>query len=359
MQKHQKHLRIVKLLKIIVIGEKMGKDEKRQNRMLDVLKGIACICVVLLHCELPTVLGRLIQCMCRFAVPLFFAISGYYVYDDNKDVIKEKIPRKVKHIFKLFLGTELLYLLRYFIEYFIRTRSIGGISVWFGEKFTLKNTIEFLIFQKTMIGDVSWFLVALIYCYIVAYFIGERSNWKNSVIVVPILLGINVFIGEIAPFFLEYSIPWYWCSNFILLGLPCFVLGGYIRINQDKLREISKEKLLIIIMGCLGLNIFEGIFTEASQLFVANIPFMVACFSYCLKFPNPPVEKFPVRVLEKIGKNYSFGIYIIHPIVRDVLKQLYPIFNLNNMIVIKCTLPFLTIITSLFLCKFVCNVLKR
>lgn len=226
----------------MLLVKNMKKYEKRQNEMLNVLKGLACICVVLLHCELPTILGHMIHCICRFAVPLFFAISGYFIYDDNKTVVKGKIPRKIIHIFKLLLGTELLYLVRYFIEYFIRTRSIGGISIWFVEKFTLKNVIEFLAFQKTIIGDVSWFLVALIYCYIITYFIAGKNNWYRSVAIAPILLGLNIFIGELCPFFLDYAIPWYWCSNFTLLGLPCFILGGYIRMNQDKLIEISKKK---------------------------------------------------------------------------------------------------------------------
>lgn len=78
---------------------------------------------------------------------------------------------------------------------------------------------------------------------------------------------------------------------------------------------------------------------------------MLACFVYCLKFPKPLVEKFSIRVLNEVGKNYSFGIYIIHPIVRDVLRQMYPIFNLNNEIVVKCTLPILTIVISVVLCK--------
>ena len=52
---------------------------KKQNECLNFFKGIACILVVSLHVRFPVeAVDGVIQCIARFAVPLFFMISGYY-----------------------------------------------------------------------------------------------------------------------------------------------------------------------------------------------------------------------------------------------------------------------------------------
>ena len=68
--------------------------KKTRNSTLNALKGIACFSVVMLHCAFPGMVGKIIYGIARFAVPLFFAISGYYVYSCNsKDVIR-RLPKK-------------------------------------------------------------------------------------------------------------------------------------------------------------------------------------------------------------------------------------------------------------------------
>ena len=53
-------------------------QEKQRNKEIDIIKGIACICVVYIHCPFPGHLGNLISVINRFSVPFFFFISGFY-----------------------------------------------------------------------------------------------------------------------------------------------------------------------------------------------------------------------------------------------------------------------------------------
>lgn len=53
---------------------------KQYNYCLDFIKGIACICVVFMHCEFPGIMGIAVQAISRFCVPLFFMVSGYFCY---------------------------------------------------------------------------------------------------------------------------------------------------------------------------------------------------------------------------------------------------------------------------------------
>lgn len=62
-------------------------EKAKRNYCLDFIKGIACICVVFMHCEFPGILGIVIQCVSRFCVPFFFMVSGYFAYKENVKVI--------------------------------------------------------------------------------------------------------------------------------------------------------------------------------------------------------------------------------------------------------------------------------
>ena len=43
---------------------------------LDCAKGIACIFVILIHCTFPSIVGEILRAIARFAVPLFFTVTG-------------------------------------------------------------------------------------------------------------------------------------------------------------------------------------------------------------------------------------------------------------------------------------------
>lgn len=71
----------------------------------DFLKGISCIFVIFLHCRFPGMVGDIIIYACRFPVPIFFMISGYYCYAKESTRIK----RRAFGILKMLLLTELFY----------------------------------------------------------------------------------------------------------------------------------------------------------------------------------------------------------------------------------------------------------
>lgn len=68
--------------------------KKTRNSTLNALKGIACFSVIMLHCAFPGMVGKIIYGIARFAVPMFFAISGYYVYSCNSKDVIQRLPKK-------------------------------------------------------------------------------------------------------------------------------------------------------------------------------------------------------------------------------------------------------------------------
>lgn len=70
-----------------------------KNKTLNILKAISAILIVFNHCKFPGTFGILMSNYARIGVPIFFMISGYFVY--NNDI--EKIKKKIIHILRLLL----------------------------------------------------------------------------------------------------------------------------------------------------------------------------------------------------------------------------------------------------------------
>lgn len=52
----------------------------QRNQTLECCRILAAVFVVFLHVPFPGTVGKTVNCLARFAVPLFFAISGWFSY---------------------------------------------------------------------------------------------------------------------------------------------------------------------------------------------------------------------------------------------------------------------------------------
>lgn len=323
-------------------------DER--NHSLNYLKAIACFCVLMLHCGFPGIVGKLIYGPSRFAVPFFFMVSGYYVYSEDTKKVFSRLPQKIKHIGALLVGTEFMYLIWHIIQKAIEGGAVC-VKAWISSTFTVSKLIQLLIFQTTPVGDVSWFLVALLLCYITTYFIAKNNLWRMTAGLIPGLLIINIILGEIVPL-LGVNSQWYWCSNFWTLGFPFYAMGYWFRRNQDTLcRKHTIRNIIIIVVFSVVLITIERILTSASQLFIGNIFMVMALFLFSIKYPSI----FKTRsFIENIGEKYAFYVYVLHPIVRDVLYGLIlDSLELSSYIIVAWTKP----IIVFFICIGISNVI--
>lgn len=89
-----------------------GKNYANENTTLYAFKVLACFSVVALHTWLPLI-GGLYQIVARFAVPLFFAITGFYSYQISQD----KLKKRLRSILTLTFYSTIFYLVLYLIQY--------------------------------------------------------------------------------------------------------------------------------------------------------------------------------------------------------------------------------------------------
>lgn len=321
------------------------ETKHQENYTLNCLKGIACICVVLLHCSLPGSIGQYICGQARFAVPFFFAVSGYFVYNPDQQHLRESIWNKAAHIGRYLLRAELLYFIWHMAYSYVDRHYVSGINEWFAESFTWYNVFRLVLFQRTFVGDVTWFLLALLLCYCVTWAISKFDLWHAVCILMPLLFVVNIAIGEIVPTVMDIHIQWYWVSNFWLLGFPSYVMGCWIRRNEDRLLMISDQTWIWIILASMLLNILEKTFTQGAEFFISSAPVAAATIVICLRHPVIKAGWIG-QMLRHIGKYLSFPIYLYHPIVRDVIRMIAIITATLNTLVFRCAMPLLTILLT-------------
>lgn len=136
-----------------------------RNSNLDIAKAIACIGAVIMHCSFPGVVGKFVAYLFKFAVPLFFMVSGYFLFKPgmNKESKIKNLKRKARHIFFILLSAEALSA-AYFVtgslfnmeSYALPALSISDILI---------NCLTGTFFNGTL-----WFLYALLWSYLLILF---------------------------------------------------------------------------------------------------------------------------------------------------------------------------------------------
>lgn len=269
-----------------------------KNVSINILKALAAVLVICIHCPFQGRMGILISNLARIAVPIFLLISGFYCYGNSK----EKISKKIKHILTLIIISNLIYVLYLIIS--------GNIQYILGI-FNPKNLIKIIFFNDNPFRTHLWYLNAVFYCYIIYYIfykiIQEKNNKIRKVgLLSAILLLISYVLISMFYINMDRADKTFIIRNFIFVGFPFFVIGRMINKYQI-FNMISNKKIYIIMIISTALMILESYF-YLSELYIGNIFLAISIFTFCIK--NPLI--FKEKILEKIGEKYSIYIYYTH-----------------------------------------------
>ena len=166
------------------------EDLRRQyNSCFDFIKGIACICVVFMHCEFPGIFGTVVQAVSRFCVPFFFMISGYYSYYGLNEDKQYNAYRKITHIAKITIFASLFYL----------CVTVFFCMIW-GKILSLPprpEIVNWLIFNRpVLISGHLWFLFALLYDYILFSLVHRLKLETLATYMIPILIIAYIVLAQ-------------------------------------------------------------------------------------------------------------------------------------------------------------------
>lgn len=298
-----------------------------RNYAIDALRFIAVCLVIYIHIfEInygfkfvpgPTwAVVDIVFGIARLAVPLFFAISGWYIFSKNRDEVIKKLQKQLPKLLLILLWATLGTC---FLIFILASLHLSDLS--FLPK--MRNIFEMFLFGQTpnAVGPL-WFLVSLIIVeglFLIAIRTFKSINWFAFIAAVTFLLLIlftsyRTLTG--LPEFTAFEVKNSWVVGFIWFTLGYF-LAKYFKENQQKI----KSKTLVYFVVLTGLfYLYEYI------MHTSGSPFNFGPYNYSVAFLFTPIitagilllaglsnyASKPVRALAYLGKNYSLGVFIVH-----------------------------------------------
>lgn len=330
-------------------------------RSIDMLKGICCLAVVLIHFLFPEPFAQPVKAMCRFAVPVFFCISGYFFTKDQIYTVHEA-ARKLKHILKVLLFAAVFYSLYTIVVNMIRSTP-WRIGEFCTEKMSAGAIVKLLITNDPLVYSHLWFLLALAYIYMLALAVFSDGKRLLHPVVwgLVLLAGYSLLqeFGGVLHIRRSVQIPGsekrlMLFNLYIFRALPFFLLGY--SMNCERYRQFCKNlgKVIPIIIICAGLIVsaFENIWFGQVQYYVGSICVSWAMMTWAIGNPEGGND-----VICYIGRRLSVYIYILHIAVGNMVGMIANKY-LPNKQLIGWSIPVLTIAVSIYascICSSICK----
>lgn len=293
---------------------------KQRNYYLNYWKGIACFGVVFVHTRFPIYeVDGVLQTLFRFTIPLFFMISGYFCYGEDRALVEKKLPEKMQRIFWINLaGCFYYFMVQLAIALFGDSHgTTADLLERFHMMFNGKNMINWLVFNQDPFVNIMWFTSALLYSYILFWLINRFNLYRLAYSLIPVLIFVHFVLGNVLILF-GLEITKYYYRNFLLFGLPFFMLGNWLRKNETVIMgKLTIRKCQYLLMMGLLLGAGEWFLVGRRELYLGSLVSVIGIFIWTLYQPEKNKNSFWV----KVGEEYSLLIYIVHYSVMIVMER--------------------------------------
>ena len=279
----------------------------KRNPTIDAMRAVACAAVLFVHAAFPNPLGLYVAALARFAVPFFLMVSGYYAYRPAPAESYAYARRRLRATVRLTLCGTLLYAVSNTIRQLLYEDSPFS---WLSSLLSPEGLFNFFVFNRAVfLSSVMYYLFMLIYVYLLLMLMLKTGALRFGIGAVPVLLIACVALDE------WFGLPWYYSGNFLLTGLPFFLLGWRI---AEKPSCISRPERFIL--PGVVLTLLETTLAGEVYCYVGTLVTAVAIFLACLKFPQANLP----RGLVRFGRKCSVTVFLVHCAVRDYIHLLIP-----------------------------------
>ncbi|MBE6515169.1 MAG: acyltransferase [Methanocorpusculum parvum] len=325
-------------------------DSKEHFVEIDYLRCFAILAVIAIHTaaaltrvENPTefCVVSLWQDISSFAVPLFICISGFVLYlSYNPNAKRTFYKKRYQRIIPPYLIFTIIYLIanifkEYVISGIFQIPSAGVIvnaflfatsneHMWFFLiiiELYLFYPIFSAVYQKLKIHKIDWILLLL------AFIVQMAWNMMSG--------GLFVFVNGSAV---------YLSNKVFLCMIFYFILGMYLSEHYSVVCQILYQVKSVILLG--SISIVTAIFAFVTpQVLPDGFFAIVYCVSAILLLFS--VSRHLVKISDRnifvtVGL-YSFGIYLIHPLIQGLFGYvIYPLITITPDTWIYYPLVFLT-----------------
>lgn len=301
-----------------------------RNYSIDILKSVCAFAVVLIH--LPTPQTQYYLPLIVFAVPVFFMISGFLLYDESNDIMKVRIIRRIVRIFFIFIFSSIVYILYYKVDV------------------NLITIIQILVYNLPDYAEHLWYLPAYIYVLFVLHISLISSREKILYRLIPLLLIIGFCMSSYSVILFGRQFPPFLSRNFLFIGLPYFFLGLLIKKNQERVSIFKKKYFVLTFFFSLGTSYIEHFLLTSNNLLGSRIySFSVCVIAVSLFLLTINTRTYSPSWLSRIGEKHSLNLYIFHPLV----------YNLINPYVANCWICIILVILLIIIGDIILSFLRK
>lgn len=354
-----RHTRRESLSRLSSAGDGAGKGMSR-NQSFDLVRIFAFIGIVFLHMGVTvdtatTPLAAAINAAVRFAVPFFFAISGFYLaYADVRKAGKGLRKELAFTVFAVAL---------YFALAFVGAWDWSNIGLPISAFFETDWIGPFVMWNDFPFAYHLWFLFAALYVYVILAVLGLFGISRTAFLVVGFILlaarfVLTEFTGEIPPLGM---IP----RSFLLFALPCFALGMAFRFLESHLEKIPAPLSTVLIVFGAAVAYGESLCFGLQELYLGSIITVVGLFSLCLRCPHPFSH---TTIAQGIGMLTCFGgapmgvAYVVHLAILQAIMDAWRVDPLVANLPITIEVWFSCVVVSLavgYICAFILGLPRR
>ncbi|MCM1395831.1 MAG: acyltransferase family protein [Corallococcus sp.] len=290
-------------------------NAKTRNVYLDIFKIFLAIMPISIHFGEKSLVP-----FCRLAVPMFFMISGYFLY--RKDVDAAERFEGAKKFFWRTLSYFFCGVLFYFIYDVTLRLTIArdeNLSHYFMYMFLPDILTSGLLLNRPVTtGFHLWFLLAMLDVALVHLALTKLDKTNLYSVIVPVGFALFFFFGEYAVNVVDVQkMPVEYYRNGLIFGLPCAALGYCLarsRVNERKFYA----KWIYLFVGAVffALQYAEAMFQD-QECYIASIfaaAFLLLFFTSVKPAENPFFYKY-------VGASAPYYIYVIHIAVGNLLPN--------------------------------------
>lgn len=324
-------------------------QKKSRNSTMDIIKGIACVAVVLIHYNWSNDFGQFIKTICRFAVPYFFFVSGYYLPDRDNRVTAQNLRRKILHIADMLWKAGLFYLV-FCLWWNNAITKDWNLQEFIQQRVTPGSLIKLAVINDPLVYDHFWYMMALIYSYGAAYLIRHmKHDTSYLVLSVVLMLGFSALEEFTGLLPLKNAIPLNGgettlkiSNTFLFRALPFFMLGWYLRRKKP---EITGKTLLVLLVAAAIIGsliaVVEAKARGTFQFYLGTYVCVIALILITVCYPN-----LRMGALEFMGSKLSMNIYLYHIAAGKMSDLIAQEFRLWKNPVFIVTRPFFVLGTT-------------
>lgn len=286
-----------------------------KNQSMECFKLVAAVLVVFIHVKFPGDAGSLMTGIARVAVPMFFAISGYFSYQ----VKGSRLVKRMGKVLKLYAVTVLITIAAQAVITLYSNGSLRELLLRFLPD--LKKIATLLLLNESCFPDTGfcWYLISAGLCYLILYiysgFFGEEpARYRGLYTVSAFALMAHLLMGEMA-IAAEASVPFRLYRNGLFLGLPMFSLGLFIREYREQIftnYRLTDGKLAAIILLGLALTLIQWKGVGTGELPPGAVVQAVGLMLLLSSHPDLKISSKAVDgIISSLG-TVSTVVYLIH-----------------------------------------------